>query len=100
MQDFIKRAILMGAGLALVTTEKMKEAVDELVKKGELSENEARETLEDLKEKSQQVKKDWEEKIEEIIGRAMGRMNIPTRKELEELKTRLAKLEKSLKEKE
>jgi polyhydroxyalkanoate synthesis regulator phasin len=93
MQDFMKKAFLMSAGLAVMTTGKMKELIDELVKKGELSEKEARETLEELKEKSKQTKKEWEERIEDTIHAVMKRMNIPSRKELDELKDRLAKLE-------
>jgi len=99
MQDFMKKAILIGAGLAAVTTEKMKELVDELVKKGEMSEKEAREALEELKEKSQHIRDEWEHKIEEITEAAMKRMNIPTRREMEELKERLARLEAAAKEK-
>lgn len=99
MQDFMKKAILMGAGLAVMTTDKIKELIDELVKKGELSEKEARETLEELKEKSKQTRKQWEEKIEDTISAVMNRMNIPSRKELDELKDRLAKLEQMKKAK-
>jgi polyhydroxyalkanoate synthesis regulator phasin len=100
MQDFIKRAFLMSAGLAVMTADKMKELMDELVKKGELSEKEARETLEELKEKSKQTKKEWEERIEDTIHVVMKRMNIPSCKELDELKDRLAKLEQLKKAKE
>jgi len=99
MQDFVKRAIMMSAGLAAMTSEKMKEVIDELVKKGELSEKEARETLEALKEKSQRIREEWEKKIEGITDTAMKRMNIPTRKELEDLQERLERLEKSIAEK-
>jgi len=98
MQDFVKRAVMMSAGLAAMTSEKMKELIDELVKKGELSEKEARETLETLKDKSQRIREEWEKKIEGITDAAMKRMNIPTRKELEDLRERLARLEKAIEE--
>jgi len=93
MQDYMKKAILMGAGLVVMTADKMKEMMDDLVKKGELSEKEARETLEEMKEKSQQIQKDWEERVEQTIDGVLRHLNIPSRKELDELKDRLAKLE-------
>ncbi|MDD5170762.1 MAG: hypothetical protein PHN75_18240 [Syntrophales bacterium] len=100
MLNFMKRAILMGAGLALMTTDKMKELTDEMVKKGELSEKEAREALAELKEKSKEAKKEWEGKVENAVRRAMKGLNIPSHQEVEELKKRLAKLEHAQKAKE
>ena len=100
MQDYMKKAILFSAGLAAMTSEKVKELMDELVTKGELSEKEARQALEEWKEKSKQTKKEWEEKIEGTIVGIMKRMNIPSRKEVDDLEERLARLEQSQKEKE
>lgn len=93
MLDLVKKTLLIGAGLAVMTTEKMKDLTDELVKKGEISEKEAREALAELKKKSQQAKKEWEGKIEGSVRSIMNRMDIPSRKELDELRERLAKLE-------
>lgn len=97
MLNTMKKTILMGAGLAVLTTEKIKEVVDELVKRGELSEKEAKEALEELREKSRQAKQEWETKIENTIKKIIARANIPTRKEIEELKERLTKLEEKIK---
>lgn len=93
MLDLVKKTLLIGAGLAVMTTEKMKDLTDELVKKGEISQQEAREALADLKKKSLEAKKDWEGKIESSVRAIMNRMDIPSRKDLDELKERLAKLE-------
>ncbi|HOD98092.1 MAG TPA: hypothetical protein PLU95_02405 [Syntrophales bacterium] len=100
MFDALRKAVLFGAGLAVMTTEKMKDFAEELVKKGEMSEKEAREALKEWMEKSKQARKDMEEKTEAMVNKVMNRMNIPTRSELEELKERLAKLEQAKKAKE
>ncbi|MCX7634988.1 MAG: hypothetical protein N2Z74_04505 [Syntrophales bacterium] len=97
MIDMMRKALLMGVGLAVMTTEKLKEAVDELVKKGELSEKEAREVLQELMEKSRQARKEWETKVENMVRNIMNRADIPSRREIEELKARLAKLEEARK---
>ena len=95
MLDFIRKMTLAGAGLAIVTTEKIQEFVDDLVKKGEMTEKEAREAVNEYVEKSKQAKKDLEGKMEQWVTGFLNRMNIPTRKELDEIKERLARLEKA-----
>ncbi len=100
MFDALRKAVLFGAGLAVMTTEKMKDFAEELVKRGEMSEKEAREALKEWMEKSKQARKDMEEKTEAMVNKVMSRMNFPTRSELDELKERLAKLEQAKKAKE
>ena len=95
MFDYIRKMTLAGAGLAIITTEKIQEMMDDLVKKGEMTEKEAREAVNEYVEKSKQAKKDLEEKVEQMITGLLNRMNIPTRKELNEIKERLERLEKT-----
>jgi poly(hydroxyalkanoate) granule-associated protein len=93
MLDYIRKMTLAGAGLAIMTTEKVQEIMDELVKKGEMTEKEAREAVSEFVEKSKQAKKDLEDKMEQTVTGLFRRLNIPTRKELEEIEERLARLE-------
>ncbi|HVO68349.1 MAG TPA: phasin family protein [Syntrophales bacterium] len=95
MLDYIRKMTLAGAGLAIITTEKIQEMMDDLVKKGEMTEKEAREAVNEFVEKSKQARKDLEEKVEKTITGFLNRMNIPTRKELDEIKERLDRLEKT-----
>jgi poly(hydroxyalkanoate) granule-associated protein len=94
MLDFIRKMTMAGAGLAIITTEKIQELADELVKKGEMTEKEAKEAVNEYIEKSKQAKKDLEGKMEQWVSGFLNRMNIPTRKDLDEIKERLARLEK------
>ena len=100
MFDALRKAVLFGAGLAVMTTEKMRDFADELVKRGEMSEQEAKQALKEWMDKSKQARKDMEEKTEAAINNVLGRMNIPSRSELDELKERLARLEQAKKNKE
>jgi polyhydroxyalkanoate synthesis regulator phasin len=93
MFDALRKAVLFGTGLAVMTTEKMKDFAEELVKRGEMSEKEAKEALKEWMEKSKKARKDMEEKTESTVNNVLNRMNIPSRSELDELKERLAKLE-------
>jgi len=100
MLDFLKKMVWIGAGLAVLTKEKIEETVHEIVKKGQLSEQEGKELINDLIEKSKKVKKDLGEKVETTVRETLQRLNIPTRKDLEEIKARLERLEKAAEKKE
>ena len=99
MLDYIRKMTLAGAGLAIMTTEKVQEIMNELVKKGEMTEKEAREAVSEFVEKSKQAKKDLENKMEQMATGLLNRMNVSTRKEIEEIKERLTRLEESGKSK-
>jgi len=94
MQEFIKKMMLFGVGLAAMTREKTEEFVKELVKKGEMSEKEGKQLVNDFMEKSKKMTRDLETKTEEMVAATLKRLNIPTRKELDELRERIEKLEK------
>jgi polyhydroxyalkanoate synthesis regulator phasin len=98
MLEFIKKAVFIGAGLASMTAEKIEEAVAEIVRKGEISEKQGRDLVQDLKERSGKARKDLGEKVEKMIEEALQKLKIPTRKEIDELKARVEQLEKAGKE--
>jgi polyhydroxyalkanoate synthesis regulator phasin len=94
MFEFIKKTIFFGAGLAAMTAERIEEAVAEIVKKGEITEKQGRELVQELKERSGKARKEWGERIEKSIGEALQKLNIPNRKEVDDLKARVERLEK------
>ena len=100
MFDFIKKAIFIGAGLASLTAEKIEEAVKEIVNKGDLTEKQGKELVQELKEKSAKARKELGEWIDKMINDTLQKLNIPTRKEVEELKARIEQLEKGAEKRE
>ncbi|MBW2650154.1 MAG: phasin family protein [Deltaproteobacteria bacterium] len=98
--DFIKKSVLAGIGLAAVTREKIEKTVDELIKKGEMTEKEGKEAIEEFAEKSKEFKKELTKKVEKAVADTISKLNIPTRKEFAELKSKIEKIEKSRKTKE
>ena len=100
MLYLLKKTIWLGAGLVVMTKEKIEAAVAELIKKGQLSEKEGKELVTELIARSLTAKKELGEKIDNMITDALKRLNIPTRKDLEEIKARLERLEKGLEKKE
>jgi polyhydroxyalkanoate synthesis regulator phasin len=100
MFELLRKTILLGAGLAVLTTEKIEEAVAEIVRKGQLSQKEGKELAAELIEKSKKARKELGEKIERITNRSLEKLNLPSRKEVEELRARVERLEKEAGKKE
>ena len=94
MFELLKKAMFMGMGLAALTTEKIEEWVQEVVKKGEMSEKEGKELVAVLVERSKKFKNELQEKVEKIVADSLQKLNIPTRREVEELRARIERLEK------
>jgi len=100
MFNLLKKMIWLGAGLAVMTTEKIEAVVAELIKKGQLSEKEGKELAAELVARSLTAKKELGEKVEKTMSDTLQKLNIPTRKDMEELKKRLERLEKAAEKKE
>jgi len=98
--DFIKKSMLIGVGLAVLTREKLEQSIDELIKKGEMSEKEGKDALDDLVKKSKEARKELTEKVEKTVADTLKKLNIPTRKEYSELAEKVEQLVKSQESKE
>ena len=96
MLDFIKKTMLTGIGLAMKTKDELEEWVKEVVKKGEMSENEGKNFLDDLKKKSKEAQKDFEEKIESKFKDLLKKADIATRDEVNDLKNEIEELKKAV----
>jgi polyhydroxyalkanoate synthesis regulator phasin len=97
MFEPVKRALLVGLGIQ----EKMKEYVDDLVRKGEVSKEQSGSLLKDLMTSAEKNIEGLDKSWREMIQSTMERMNLPTREDLEKLEKkvnalsrRLAKLDK------
>lgn len=95
MKEFMRKSMLFGIGLATMTKKKIEETVDELIKKGELSEKEGKETIDDLVQKSKEVTQELTDKVEKIVADTVKKIGIPTENEFSKLKERVERLEKT-----
>ncbi len=97
MQNLFEKGILMSLGLLALTREQATKVVDELVEKGKLAKEEKPKILEDLLEKAENEKKALETRIDAGLEKALKRLNIPTRKDIEETNKKLDQILKELK---
>jgi polyhydroxyalkanoate synthesis regulator phasin len=86
--DVVRNALLAGLGIQ----QTVKEFVDELVKKGELSESEGAKLLKEWAEKTGKSSELLSKTVSELVSKAMEKMNVPTKKDLEEVEREIRSL--------
>jgi len=96
MKDFLKKVVNLGLGGLLVTKEKVEAVVDELVKKGEVEQEEAKKLVEELLKKGNDGRKEIAGQIEKLVKNIVAKLDLPSRKELNELKLEVEKLRKKI----
>ena len=96
MQDLLKKALSLGLGALLVSKDTIEEVVNELVKKGELGQEEGKNLVNELLEKGEASMNDLEVKIEKIVKSVTEKLSLPTRKELDEIKSEIEQLKEKL----
>ena len=86
--DAVRNAILAGFGVQ----EKVKEFIDELVKKGELSESQGARLVREWSEKADKGSADLNKNFSEIMSKTLEKMNIPTKEEVDRLNKQIQNL--------
>jgi polyhydroxyalkanoate synthesis regulator phasin len=97
MSDIFKKTFLAGLGAMSLTREKAQEITNDLIKRGELAKTDEAKFVRDLLDLAEKNKSGLEDKIEKAIEKVMAKLDIPTRKEVEELKAEIARLSKKSK---
>ena len=92
MIDLIKKIMFTGVGLASMTKDKIEELGKEIIEQGKLSEKEGKEFLNELKEKSEESRKDLETRTDKLVKESLKKMNLATRDDLAKLEKQLHKM--------
>lgn len=96
MIDLIRKSMLAGLGLALKTRDEIEHYVDDLVKKGEMTEKDGKRFFEDLIGRYEESRKHMEERIERIVRDILKRAHVVTEDDLKGLKAEIRELKKAL----
>ncbi len=97
MSDLIRKITLASLGILSLTKEKAEKIARDLVRRGELAKKEQAKFIKDLMKQVEKSKVEAERKIEKIVQKILTKLNIPTRKELDQLKEKVDKLAKKIK---
>ncbi len=91
--DVVRKALLAGIGVQ----EKVKELVDELIKKGELSEAEGAKLVKEWTERAEKSTEGLRQSITELVNSTLERLKLPSREEIERLEKKVDMLAERLK---
>jgi polyhydroxyalkanoate synthesis regulator phasin len=91
--NLIRNAMLAGFGMQ----EMVKKFIDNLIKKGELSESQGAKLLKEWTEEAGKTSEQLTKNISEIITRTLNRMNLPTKDDIEKLNKEIQSLSNKLK---
>ncbi len=97
MEDLFKKVMYTGVGLVSTTAERIQTNIDELVKKGSLSEEEGKKVVDDLYENTESKKEEFEGKLKELVANAVAALNLPTKSDIDTLMSRIEELETKVK---
>lgn len=92
MFDLIKKSMLTGIGLALKTWDEVEDLVNDLQKRGEMSESEGRKFLDDARKRYDETQEKLEKRIESSVKDFLKKTQIVTTDELKELKKEIREL--------
>ena len=96
MLEKIGKGLLAGLGAVLLTKEKVEEVVRKTVKEAKLSNEDARRLTSELVETGERQWEEMDKAVTESLRKSLDKLDVGSRKELEELKARMDNLEKRL----
>jgi len=94
--DLIKKTMMAGIGLALKTRDEVEDLVKDLVKKGNLNEQEGKKFLDELLDRYDEAKEKMEERVERMVKDFLKKADVVTGDELKALKKEIRELKKAI----
>ncbi len=93
IRDIINKTFSMGIGAAVTSKEQIEKLVDELVKKGEVTQAESKSMVEDLVKKGNDARAEFEQQINLKVKQRLAEMDLATKEDIARLENRIALLE-------
>jgi polyhydroxyalkanoate synthesis regulator phasin len=100
MNESLRKLLLAGLGAVYLTEEKAKGLFDELVKHGELNEQDAREMIAAWRKRAGEQSDKVQKQVDEALQRGLKAMGYVKTTELDTLAARIAELERKLADRE
>ncbi len=93
MFDLLKKTMLTGIGIASMTKDKIEELGKKISAESKLSAAEGKKFVNDLLKQSEKARENLEAQVQKLVKNALGKLDIPTREDLNRLEKRIKKLE-------
>jgi polyhydroxyalkanoate synthesis regulator phasin len=96
MFDLIKKTMLMGVGLAVMSKERAEAMAREVADTAKLSSEKGQEFVNEVVGKSEKMRQELEETVQRVVNENLKRTNLPTRDDIAQLRARIDELERNL----
>jgi polyhydroxyalkanoate synthesis regulator phasin len=96
MFDLIKKAMLTGVGLAVMSKEKAEQLARELADAAHLSSDKGQEFVEEVVGRSEKMRKELEETVRRVVSDQLKQTDIATRDDIAQLRARIEELERTI----
>ena len=96
MEELWRKAKLFGLGVLDFTKEKVDAMVEDMVKRGEISESETPQAVAELMEKAKSEQEAFMDKLQAVVEKVVSGSGLARATDLEALEKRVADLEKKL----
>lgn len=95
MIELMKKALLMGLGVASLTKEKIAEMSRDFIEQGKLTQQEGEKLVDELFAKAEESKQDLKKEIDNRVEEIIKKMNLVRMSDLDEVKLQLQQLQES-----
>ncbi len=98
MFETIKKGLLTGLGIVLITKERLDKKMEKLVREGKLSQTEAEQMLNDLLKSGEDYWDAVEVRIKDNVQESLGNLDLCTKKDLLKLQEEIERLQERVTE--
>ncbi len=96
MIDLLKKTLLAGVGLTLMTKDKVEEMARELAQAADLSADKGQQLVDEALERARKGRQELESFVQRVVRDTVQKANLVTRDDLASLQARLDRLEQIL----
>lgn len=96
MFDVMKRALLTGVGMAVMTTERVEEWAREMAKTSNLSAEKGAEFIRDAVQTAEKTRDEFERRVGAVVQERLAKAGLATNTDVERLLARIEELERKV----
>ena len=96
MDKIVRKTIYTAVGIVAGTTERLQNAIDDLVSKGKISAEDGKKVIDDVVKTTDHKRDDYEPKFRNLVENVLSKLNLPQGDAYEKLEKRIKSLEVKL----
>ena len=96
--NLLKQLVMLGIGTTSLVAEKLQEASEQWVKDGKINPEQAKTFVDDMTEQLKSEQGNWETQLQRQLRNILQDMGVPRQSEMDELRGRLDRLERQMRD--